>query len=103
MEDFSQTDFPVSKFETMRREIEELRRVEEELKVKNKIISDLERKVKQQAHEKTQLRNRLHSTRGGGVGGIDTSSSMVDPTQNSTSKKDDKVGLSLSRPYAKPF
>lgn len=93
----------VSKLERMRREIEDLRRLEEEVKVKNKLIADLERKVKQQAHEKTQLRNRLHSTRGGGVGGIDTSSSLVDPAQTSATKKEDKSGLTLSRPYAKPF
>jgi hypothetical protein len=37
----------------MRDEIYELRKVEEELKIKNKMVYDLEKKVKLQAQEKT--------------------------------------------------
>jgi hypothetical protein len=45
LEDTTQGQY-VTKLETMRVEIFELRRVEEELKLKNKLISDLEKKVK---------------------------------------------------------
>ncbi len=43
----------LNKLETMRDEIYELRKVEEELKIKNKMVYDLEKKVKLQAQERT--------------------------------------------------
>lgn len=39
----------LAQLDTMKREVENLRRVESELRTKNKMISELERKVKQQA------------------------------------------------------